>query len=114
MEESPYKIIILPKAEREIKRLAKKYRTFGRDLADLFALFQETPIPGESLGKDCYKIRLAISDKRQGKSGGARVITQVRIVHETIVVLSVYDKGEIATISDDELDSRLSELDDMN
>lgn len=66
-----YSIIILPKSEREIKRLNKKYRSFKADLAELITLLQEQPQQGEALGKDCYKIRLAITAKGKGKSGGA-------------------------------------------
>lgn len=104
-----YKIIILPKSEREIKRLSKKYRSFKVDLAELIASLQEQPQQGEPLGRDCFKIRLAISAKRKGKSGGARVITCVKIVKETVVLLSVYDKSEADSISDDEIENRLAD-----
>lgn len=103
-----YKVIVLPKSEREIKRLSKKYRSFKTDLAVLIASLQEQPQQGEPLGKDCFKIRLAISAKKKGKSGGARVITCVKIVKETIVLLSVYDKSEVEAISDDEIENRLA------
>ena len=62
-----YKIIILPKSEREIKRLSKKYRSFKFDLAELIVSLQEQPQQGEPLGKDCFKIRLAISAKGKAK-----------------------------------------------
>lgn len=103
-----YKIIILPKAEREIKRLSKKYRSFKADLAGLISSFEQQPQQGESLGRDCFKIRLAISAKNRGKSGGARVITYAKIVEQTVVILSVYDKSETDSISDDEIDDRLT------
>ena len=103
-----YKVIILPKSEREIKRLSKKYPSFKTDLSILIASLQEQPQQGEPLGKDCFKIRLAISAKKKGKSGGARVITCVKIVKETIVLLSVYDKSEVGSISDDEIENRLA------
>lgn len=103
-----YKIVVLSKSEREIKRLAKKYRSFKADLSALFAALLEQPQQGEPLGRDCFKIRLAISAKGKGKSGGARVITCVKVVKETIFVLSVYDKSEADSISDDEITSRLA------
>ena len=108
-----YRIIILPKSEREIKRLSKKYRSFKADLADLVSSLQEQPQQGEPLGKDCFKIRMAISAKMKGKSGGARVITCVKIVKETVVILSVYDKSEASSISDSEIEVRLASAHDL-
>ena len=103
-----YKIIILPKSEREIKRLGKKYRSFKANLAGLISSLEQQPQQGEPLGKDCFKIRLAISAKNKGKSSGARIITHVKILRETVVILSVYDKSETDSISDDEIDDRLA------
>ena len=62
------------------------------------------------LGKDCYKVRMAISSKNQGKSGGARVITCVKIVDDTLYLLSIYDKSEQENIPDDEIDAVLKSL----
>ncbi|WP_317171803.1 type II toxin-antitoxin system RelE/ParE family toxin [Spirosoma validum] len=67
------------------------------------------PNQGVSLGKDCYKIRLAISSKGKGKRGGGRVITCVKVVQETVYLLAIYDKSERDTVSDTELDDMLSE-----
>jgi len=63
------------------------------------------PKLGTSLGKNCFKIRLAISSKGKGKSGGARVITHliVTVTDETLYLLKIYDKGDQETISDTEL-----------
>lgn len=62
------------------------------------------------MGHDCYKIRMAISSKGKGKSGGARVITFVQIIKTTIFLLSIYDKADINNISDRELQERLKRL----
>ncbi len=62
------------------------------------------PHAGISLGKDCYKIRMAISSKGHGKSGGARVITCVKMVKEAILLLTIYDKSERESITDEELE----------
>ena len=56
-----------------------------------------------ALGNDCYKIRFAISSKGKGKSGGARLITYVRVLENTVFLLDIYDKSQQATISDKEL-----------
>jgi len=59
------------------------------------------------IGKDCCKIRLRITNKGKGNSGGARVITCVVAVSETVfLLLSIYDKPNQENISG----RRLAEL----
>jgi hypothetical protein len=60
-------------------------------------------LQGASLGQGCYKIRLQISLKGKVKSGGARVITCVKIVQQTIFLLSIFDKSVSENISDKQL-----------
>lgn len=77
------------------------------NMEDLHDLHDEEPKQGQPLGKDCYKIRMAITSKGKGKSGGSRVITCVKIVAGSVFLLSIYDKGDKESISDKELDSLL-------
>lgn len=102
-----YNLIVTPSFEREVKSLFKKYRSLKDDLMDLFQSLENEPISGKPLGKDCYKIRLAIASKGKGKSGGARVITCVKITSENIYLLTIYDKSEKEDISDKELNELL-------
>ncbi len=71
------------------------------------------PKQGTPLGKNAYKIRLAIASKGKGKSGGARVITFVKIIAETVYLLSIYDKSIQADITDKELKDRIKDLQDL-
>ena len=98
-----YKVKFIPKFERELKRLAKKYPSLKTDFSILIKILKENPTSGISLGNNCYKVRMAISSKSKGKSGGARVITCFKIVHETVFLLAIYDKNEQESISDAEL-----------
>jgi hypothetical protein len=87
--------------------LAKKYHSLKTDLVALFESLEENPVQGISLGRNCYKIRLAISSKDKGKSGGARVITNFVIAEETVYLLSIYDKSDKENLSDKELNELL-------
>ena len=69
---------------RNIKRLDKKYASMPEDFARLIAELKADPKIGELLGRDCYKARVRIAAKGKGKSGGARVITCVKIVGELV------------------------------
>jgi len=93
--------------EKKLKKLAKKYPSLKNDYKDLIDSLKEEPKQGQALGKDCYKIRMAITSKGKGKSGGSRVITCVKISAESVFLLSIYDKGEKESISDNELDKLL-------
>ena len=105
-----FNIIPTPPFEKEIKQLTKKYPSIKKDIAELAAQLEEEPKIGTPLGNDCYKIRIAITSKGKGKSGGARVITYVQIVETTIFLLAIYDKSEAANISDIDLKKRLKGL----
>ncbi len=96
-----------------LKPLLKKYPSLKRDLLSLEKDLIVNPKTGTPLGYNAYKIRLKISSKGRGKSGGARVISllettlvgEVQISEdETIVnLITIYDKADTATISDKEL-----------
>ena len=105
-----YDILYTPEFEKEIKRLFKKYPSLKTDLYILLSSLAANPMQGKTLGNHCYKIRLAISSKRTGKSGGARVVTFVRIINKEVVLISIYDKSQQQTISDTEIKARLNKF----
>jgi len=105
-----FNIVTTPPFEKDLKLLAKKYPSIKNDLAELASQLLKEPKMGKALGNDCYKIRMAITSKGKGKSGGARVITFVQIVETTIFLLSIYDKADAANISDKVLKERLKRL----
>ncbi len=53
---------------------------------------------------------MAITSKGQGKSGGARVITCVKIENHIIYFLTIYDKSEQESITDSELTELLTQI----
>jgi len=105
-----FRVIATPNFKRELKRLAKKYISLKKEDAELIAKLEIQPVQGESLGRDCYKIRLMIASKGKGKRGGARVITNIFVSGKTVFLLSIYDKSERDSISDKELFSLLQQL----
>jgi mRNA-degrading endonuclease RelE of RelBE toxin-antitoxin system len=99
-----FKIIAADSFSKQLKRLSKKYKSLKMDIKPLFDSLPESPIQGDYIGDDCYKIRLGIASKGKGKRGGARVITCVKIVGETVFLLSIYDKSEKEDLEEKELD----------
>ncbi|SRR6185312_16404309 len=105
-----YNVIATVRFEKEIKKLIKKYPSLKNEYSLLIELLQRNPSEGIGIGHSCYKIRVAISSKGKGKSGGARVITFTYIVKRTVYLLTIYDKSDIDTISDQELLNILKEI----
>ena len=70
----------------------------------------QNPEQGIHLGSGVYKIRIAVASKGKGKSGGARVITQFKIVRQTVYLVSIYDKSEKENISDADLQLLLRKI----
>ncbi|MEM6263925.1 MAG: type II toxin-antitoxin system RelE/ParE family toxin [Bacteroidota bacterium] len=46
---------------------------------------------------------MPIASKGKGKSGGARIMTFVKIEDTMVILFSMYNKGEKDTISDQEI-----------
>jgi mRNA-degrading endonuclease RelE of RelBE toxin-antitoxin system len=89
--------------EKQAKRLVKKYASLKSDLLILVNDLKENPKQGTAIGKSCFKIRISISSKGQGKSGGARIIANIVVTESTVYLLSIYDKSEKENLTDKEL-----------
>ncbi|MCA9750224.1 MAG: type II toxin-antitoxin system RelE/ParE family toxin [Romboutsia sp.] len=100
-----FKFAVLPSSvfKKQFKKLAKKYPSIKNDLLELVTVLEENPLYGTPIGNDCYKIRLAITSKNKGKSGGARVITHVVINDKTVFLLTIYDKTDTDTLTNKEI-----------
>ncbi len=104
-----FDIILGETFKKEFRKLLKKHRSLLKELESLTESIAKNPVQGTPLGRNCYKIRLAIKSKNQGKSGGARIITCVAIIEQKVVLLSIYDKAEHETISDKKLNKILED-----
>lgn len=93
--------------KKEAKRLVKKYPSLKTELPELFKLLEEDPTHGTHLGKNIYKIRLAIASKNTGKSGGARVLSYVEIIDSEVLLFTIYNKGETDNLTKKEIEELL-------
>ena len=107
-----YEVRGTPDFEKAVKNLLKKHKSILKDLAPLIKSLKEDPKQGAHLKNNCYKIRLAISSKNKGKSGGARVITYVRVLKERVLLIDIYDKSDRESISENELEQLINNLPD--
>ena len=103
-----YKTKIATTFKKEFKRLYKRYPSLEQDVKNLR---EEIPTTiGTDLGSGLRKIRMRITSKGRGKSGGARVITFTVVVTtdaSDIYFLYLYDKSERDSITQAEIEALL-------
>lgn len=105
-----YNVIAVPRFKKELKKLAKKYPSLKDEFEALIERLESTPEQGIPLGNNCFKIRMAIKSKGKGKSGGARLITNVVVLESTVYLLSIYDKADKENLTDKELQALLATI----
>ncbi len=105
-----YNVKTIDVFEREAKRLIKKYASLKKEITALVEELKENPKQGTAIGKNCYKIRLSVASKGKGKSGGARIITNLVVADNTVYLLSIYDKNEKENLSDKELEELVKNI----
>ncbi len=105
-----FKVDLIEPIKSELKKLRKKYPSFKADFEDFIISIRDNPFQGDSLGNSCFKVRMAITSKNKGKSGGARVITLLRVKKEVVYLLTIYDKSEKENISERELEILISNI----
>jgi len=101
-----YAIVTTEDFDKEVKSLAKKYRSFLDDLENFKNELLKNPSMGDNLGDNIRKVRMAITSKNKGKRGGARVITVkvlVDIINTDIYLLDIYDKSQKDTATKHEI-----------
>jgi mRNA-degrading endonuclease RelE of RelBE toxin-antitoxin system len=105
-----YKIELSANFKKEAKKLTKRFPSLKQELTALFTELETNPTMGTPLGNDIYKIRLAIASKNKGKSGGARVLSFVKKTATTVLLFSIYNKGDIDNLSDKEIQNLIKGL----
>lgn len=87
--------------ERSAKVLIKRHRSLKADLGELISSLEKNPLQGDELSPGIRKVRMAISSKGRGKSGGERVITYTIVVAENeghVYLIDIYDKSDYSTV----------------
>ncbi len=105
-----HRVIPTPAFEKELRPLLKRHRSLGKDLLKLEKALEAKPTTGTALGHGLYKVRLAITSKGKGKSGGGRVITYVVTEDAEVYLLSIYDKSEYDTVDTKAMKQLAAEL----
>ena len=97
-----------------VKPLWKKYASFEQDYMRLLDELRSNPFVGTPLGEGVRKVRMPISSKGKGKSGGACVLTY-NVNKESddeikVTLMSIYDKSKISNVSDEYISFLIKEM----
>jgi len=106
MSEQPLiQVEAAPTFTRNLRNLAKKYRSVRNDIQPVITQLERGEIPGDRIsgtGYDVFKVRVRNSDIQKGKSGGYRLIYYLK-TENGIILLTVYTKSAQADIPADEI-----------
>ena len=94
---------------KALKKLSKKYRNIESDIDDFLLSMDSMDDLGVELKSNVYKVRIANSNKNKGKSSGYRLISYVKLTHNELHLIYIYDKSSLVNISEKELDKLLIE-----
>lgn len=96
-----FEIIPTPSFAKSLKALSKRHKSMKSDIKKFIDTLEENPLQGVELTPGVRKIRMAITSRGSGKSGGARIITYNILATEQdgeVFLLEIYDKADYSTI----------------
>ena len=104
-EQQIIKVEIAPTFTKNIRTLAKKYRSIRSDIQPIVEQLELGELPGNQItGTDytIFKLRVRNSDVQKGKSGGYRLIYYVKTA-TGIILLTIYTKSKKDDITASEI-----------
>jgi mRNA-degrading endonuclease RelE of RelBE toxin-antitoxin system len=110
-EPSPIQIALTPRFKRDIRELAKRYRSIRSDIQPLIEQLQAGELPGDRIAGvkyQIFKVRLKNSNLQKGKSGGYRVIYYVKTEQE-VILATIYSKSDISDVSNEVIEEAIAQ-----
>jgi mRNA-degrading endonuclease RelE of RelBE toxin-antitoxin system len=101
MAHEPLPVEFTPEFKRNLRQLAKKYPHIRADIQPVLDEISEGKEIGDRIvgvRYQVYKARAKNSDARKGKSGGYRIIFQIK-PGEKIVLVTIYSKTEQSDVA---------------
>lgn len=98
--------------KRNLRALAKKYRSIRSDIQPLIDQLLAGKFPGDQVpgvGLTIFKVRLQNSDIQKGKRSGYRCIYYLKTKND-IILVTVYSKSEQSDVTASKLQSILQEM----
>ena len=97
----PTTVRYLPRFDRRLERLERKYPKSTDEVLRLIDQLEQDQRPGQrvpGVGYTVYKVRLPNRAAQRGKSGGFRVIYYAQL-SDRVILLTIYSKSDDNDIS---------------
>jgi mRNA-degrading endonuclease RelE of RelBE toxin-antitoxin system len=97
----PIQVGFTQRFEKDIRRLAKRYRNIRLDIQSLIRQLETGELPGDqipNLEQTVFKVRVRNSDIQKGKSAGYRVIYYLK-TDTQIILVTLYAKSDRSDMS---------------
>ena len=110
-EPFPIQIALTPRFKRDLRDLAKRYRSIRTDLQPIIAQLQASELPGDriaGINHQIFKVRLKNSNIQKGKSGGDRVIYYLK-TEESIILTTIYSKSDRSDVSNEIIEAAIAQ-----
>ena len=110
-EPSPIQIALTPRFKKDLRELAKRYRSIRADLQGLIDQLQAGEVPGDRVAgiqHKIFKVRLKNSNIQKGKSGGYRVIYYL-ITDTKIILITIYSKSDFSDVSNETIEAAIAQ-----
>ena len=112
----PIQIALTPCFQRDLRDLAKRYRSIRLDLQPLMEQLQSGETPGDrvtGIKYQIFKVRLKNSNIQKGKSGGYRVIYYLKTETE-IILATIYSKSDLSDVSNHVIEEAIAQYEAIN
>jgi len=113
---SPIRIALTPRFQRDLRDLAERYRSIRLDLQPLMEQLQLGETPGDrvtGIKYQIFKVRLKNSNIQKGKSGGYRVIYYLKTETE-IILATIYSKSDLSDVSNHVIEEAIAQYEALN
>ncbi len=110
-EPSPIQIALTPRFKKDLRELAKRYRSIRSDIQPLIEQLQAGEIPGDRIAGvkyQVFKVRLKNSNIQKGKSGGYRVIYYLKTA-QAIILATIYSKSDISDVNNEIIEEAIAQ-----
>jgi mRNA-degrading endonuclease RelE of RelBE toxin-antitoxin system len=100
--------------KRNLRILAKKYRSIRNDIQLIINQLQSGELPGDQIsgvGYTIFKLRVKNSDVQKGKSGGYRLIYYVKTTTK-IILITIYSKSDQEDIAAENIQQILADFEE--
>jgi mRNA-degrading endonuclease RelE of RelBE toxin-antitoxin system len=95
---------------KALKKLQKRFKNIETDCDTFLQGIQTVEHLGIHLGNGVYKVRMANSDKKSGKSAGYRLISYLKLLDGTLYLMYIYDKSDLDSVSEKQIDELIKKI----